>query len=94
MKDKNVKDRIRKEEWEHPKRGGWGWSGWGKWGYHIKKRKEDPFVEKNGKTIHWEPYGRTGEYVKIVKTGQIVRKENIKNVVPKEVLEDLFIRNI
>lgn len=42
----------------------------------MNKRPPKSYIEE-GKKIYWEPYGRG--YVRIIKTGEIIRKEKFVN---------------
>jgi hypothetical protein len=53
--------------------------------------KAKSYINRDGKKIYWEEYGEN--YIKIVKTGQIVRKENAKKFIDRTI-NDAFIENL
>lgn len=88
MKDHRIKDR----EWEHPKRDSKGYK---KYWYSVRKqfsvlRKQ--MKEECDKKIWYEPYSR--DYVKIVETGQLVKKENLEKFFGEETWKEIFLENI
>lgn len=67
------------------------------WNYHyppkIPVKERSSFIKKEGKKIYWEDYGDKGEYVKIIKTGQIIRKDKAEKVL-KQIIEEAFLENL
>ena len=49
------------------------------------------YVEKDGKKIYWEKYGK--DYIKILSTGQIVRRDKAQKFIDR-ILDEAFIENI